>query len=354
MARVFDVIEYFDETGQEMVHRIPESGSGDFRIGSQLIVRESQAAVFFRDGKALDTFGAGRHTLTTANVPLLVDLIGKAFSGQTPFKAEVYFVNLREFLDLKWGTPEPITLPDKELGMVRLRAFGQFAMQITDPQLFVNKIVGTQGIYRNSQIENYLRGVIVSRMTDVLGESKASLLDLPALYDELSGVIKARLADDFRALGITLKALFINNISPTEETAKAIDERAAMGAIGDMQKYLQFKAARAMGDAATAGGEAGSLTGAGVGLGAGVGIGAAMAGAISDALRAGREGQAAGAAAAAAPTVKCPNCGNMVPAGSKFCNVCGQKLVTESKCPNCGVDVPPGSKFCPNCGQKLA
>ncbi|MBC7260237.1 MAG: SPFH domain-containing protein [Chloroflexi bacterium] len=354
MARVFDVIEYFDETGQEIVHRIPESGSGDFRIGSQLIVRESQAAVFFRDGKALDTFGAGRHTITTANVPLLVDLIGKAFSGQTPFKAEVYFVNLREFLDLKWGTPEPITLPDKELGMVRLRAFGQFAMQITDPQLFVNKIVGTQGIYRNAQIENYLRGVIVSRMTDVLGESKASLLDLPALYDELSGVIKARLADDFKALGITLKALFINNISPTEETAKAIDERAAMGAIGDMQKYLQFKAARAMGDAATAGGEAGSLTGAGVGLGAGVGIGAAMAGAISDALRAGREGQAAAPAAAAAAMVKCPNCGNMVPAGSKFCNNCGQKLAVENKCPNCGVDVPPGSKFCPNCGQKLA
>lgn len=352
MARVFDVIEYFDESGQEMVHRIPESGSGDFRIGSQLIVRESQAAVFFRDGKALDTFGAGRHTLTTANVPLLVDLIGKAFSGQTPFKAEVYFVNLREFLDLKWGTPEPITLPDKELGMVRLRAFGQFAMQVTDPQLFVNKIVGTQGIYRNAQIENYLRGVIVSRMTDVLGESKASLLDLPSLYDELAGVIRARLADDFKALGITLKALFINNISPTEETAKAIDERAAMGAIGDMQKYLQFKAARAMGDAATAGGEAGSLTGAGVGLGAGVGIGAAMAGAISDALRAGREGQPA--PAAAAPTVKCPNCGADVPAGSKFCNNCGQKLVAESKCPNCGADVPPGSKFCNNCGHKLA
>lgn len=352
MARVFDVIEYFDETGQEMVHRIPESGSGDFRIGSQLIVRESQAAVFFRDGKALDTFGAGRHTLTTANVPLLVDLIGKAFSGQTPFKAEVYFVNLREFLDLKWGTAEPITLRDKDLGMVRLRAFGQYSMQITDPQLFVNKIVGTQGIYRNAQIENYLRGLIVARMTDVLGESKASLLDLPSLYDELAGVIRARLADDFRALGITLKVLFINNISPTEETAKAIDERAAMGAIGDMQKYLQFKAARAMGDAATAGGEAGSLTGAGVGLGAGVGIGAAMAGAISDALRAGREGPAAGAAAAA--TVKCPNCGADVPAGSKFCNNCGQKLVTESKCPNCGADVPPGSKFCNNCGQKLA
>ena len=357
MARVFDVIEYMDQTGQEIVHRIPEAGSGDFRIGSQLIVRESQAAVFFRDGKALDTFGAGRHTIVTANVPLLVDLIGKAFSGQTPFKAEVYFVNLREFIDQKWGTPEPITLADKDLGMVRLRAFGQYSMQVDDPQLFVNKIVGTQGIYRNAQIENYLRGVVMSRLTDVLGESKTSLLDLPSMFDELSGAIKARLADDFKALGVALKAMFINSISPTEDTAKAIDERAAMGAIGDMTKYLQFKAARAMGDAATAGGEAGSLTGAGVGLGAGVGIGAAMAGAISDAMRASREGAAAGgavAAAAAAATVPCPNCGQQLPAGSKFCNDCGQKMAVENKCPNCNADVVSGSKFCNNCGHKLA
>ena len=350
MARIFDVVEHFDETGSEFVHRIPETGSGDFRIGSQVIVRESQTAVFFRDGKALDVFDPGRHTITTANIPLLVDLVGKAFSGETPFKAEVYFVNMREFIDQKWGTPEAISLRDSDLGMVRLRAFGVYALQINDPQLFVTKIVGTQGIYRTSQIENYLRGQIVARLTDVLGESKASFFDLPALYDELAGIVKARLLDDFRALGIDLKSMFISSISPTEETAKAIDERAAMGAIGDMQKYLQFKAARAMGDAATAGGEAGSLTGAGVGLGAGVGIGAAMAGAISEAMRAGKEG----APAAAAPTVACPNCNAQAPAGSKFCNNCGHKLAQEAKCPNCSADVVPGSKFCNNCGHNLS
>ncbi len=349
MARIFDVVEYFDETGSEFVHRIPETGSGDFRIGSQVIIRESQSAVFFRDGKALDVFGPGRHTITTANVPLLVGLVGKVFSGQTPFKAEVYFVNMREFIDQKWGTPEAISLRDSDLGMVRLRAFGVYAMQISDPQLFVTKIVGTQGIYRTDQIDNYLRGQIVARLTDVLGESKVSFFDLPAMYDELAGIVKARLLDNFRALGIDLKSMFISSISPTEETAKAIDERAAMGAIGDMQKYLQFKAARAMGDAATAGGEAGSLTGAGVGLGAGVGIGAAMAGAISEAMRAGKE-----APQQAAPTIACPNCNSPVPVGSKFCNNCGQQIAQESKCPNCGADVPPGSKFCNNCGQNLA
>jgi len=342
MARIFDVVEYFDETGSEFVHRIPETGSGDFRIGSQVIIRESQSAVFFRDGKALDVFGPGRHTITTANVPLLVGLVGKVFSGQTPFKAEVYFVNMREFIDQKWGTPEAISLRDSDLGMVRLRAFGVYAMQISDPQLFVTKIVGTQGIYRTDQIDNYLRGQIVARLTDVLGESKVSFFDLPAMYDELAGIVKARLLDNFRALGIDLKSMFISSISPTEETAKAIDERAAMGAIGDMQKYLQFKAA-------TAGGEAGSLTGAGVGLGAGVGIGAAMAGAISEAMRAGKE-----APQQAAPTIACPNCNSPVPVGSKFCNNCGQQIAQESKCPNCGADVPPGSKFCNNCGQNLA
>ena len=168
MARIFDVIEYPNEMRNELVHRFPESGSGDFRIGSQVIVRESQAAVFFRDGKALDVFGPGRHTITTANIPLLVNIIGLAFSGRTPFKAEVYFVNMRDFIDMKWGTPEPITLRDKELGMARLRANGRYSMAVADPQMFVAKIVGTQGLYTTNQIEDYLRGIIISRLTDIL------------------------------------------------------------------------------------------------------------------------------------------------------------------------------------------
>ena len=150
---VLDVIEYFDETGREIVHRIPEGGSGEFKLGSQCIVRESQTAVFFRDGKALDVFPPGRHTLSTANIPLLTRLIGIPFGGQSPFRAEVDFVNMKEFIDQKWGTPEPIALRDPDLGMVRLRAFGTFSMQVSDPQLFVNKIVGTQGMYDTGQIE---------------------------------------------------------------------------------------------------------------------------------------------------------------------------------------------------------
>jgi membrane protease subunit (stomatin/prohibitin family) len=341
MARIFDVIEFFDETGRQMVHRMPEHGSGDFRLGSQLIVRESQAAVFFRDGKALDTFGAGRHTISTANIPLLTRLIGIPFSGETPFKAEVYFVNLREFLEQKWGTPEAITLRDSELGMVRLRAFGIYSMQVSDPQLFVNKIVGTQGLYETSQIEGFLRGIIIAKLTDLLGEMRKSILDLPSMYDEIGAGAKAKVQDDFNALGIALKTLYVNSISPTEETAKAIDERAAMGAIGNMQAYLQFKTARAMTEAAAA---PGGVAGAGVGLGAGVGMGAAMAQMMTQAMQPGAQ----------AATMICPSCSAQIPAGSKFCPQCGAKIGGEMICPNCKADVPEGSKFCPNCGTKIA
>ncbi len=201
MARIFDIVEAPDQGLNQMVYRVPNSGSGDFRIGSQVVVRESQNAVFFRDGKALDTFGAGRHTITTANIPLLIDILGKFFSGKSPFKAEVYFVNMRDFIDMKWGTPEPIALRDTDLGLARLRANGRYSMAISDPQMFVAKIVGTQGLYQTSQIEDYLRNIIVSRLTDLLGEMKVGLFDLPAMFDELSAAIKVKTVEEFRSPG---------------------------------------------------------------------------------------------------------------------------------------------------------
>ena len=302
MARIIDVIEIPDQQKDEMVRRLPEYGSGDFRFGSQVIVREFQQGVFFRDGKALDTFGPGRHTITTANLPLLSGLIGMATSGRTPFTAEVYFVNMREYLDQKWGTSEPIALRDTDLGLVRLRAFGTFSLQVQDPALFVNKIVGGQGIYETPQITRFLRGIVVAKMTDLLGELGKGLFDLPALYDEIGAGTKAKVQDDFANLGIQLKTLYVNSISPTEETARAIDERASMGAIGDMNKYMQYQTALGIREAAQSSGEAGSMTGAGVGLGAGVGMGAAMAQAMSQSMGSGAQ-QPSTAATAAVPEI---------------------------------------------------
>jgi membrane protease subunit (stomatin/prohibitin family) len=291
MARIFDVIEFVDEGQQEIVYRFPERGSGDFRIGSQVIVRESQEAVFFRDGKALDVFGPGRHTISTANIPLLTEFVGRhLFSSQTPFKAEVYFVTTRELLDMKWGTPEPITIRDSVLRMARLRAFGTYAISVADPQLFVNKIVGTQGLYRTRDVEKFFRSIIITKMTDLLGEMGRSILDIPPMMEELGAGIRAKATDDFAARGVDLTSVYIESISPTEETAKAIDEAAAMGAIGDMSAYMQFQAARSMRDAAQQQGSAGDLAGAGVGLGAGAGMGMAMAQMMGQAMQQPQQG----------------------------------------------------------------
>ncbi|MEZ4861223.1 MAG: SPFH domain-containing protein [Caldilineaceae bacterium] len=303
MARIIDVIQAPNQGPNELVVRIPEIGAGDFRMGSQVIVRESQRAVFYRDGKSLDLFEPGRHTISTMNVPILAGLLRLATSGRDIFTAEVYFVNMREFTDLKWGTPQPISLRDTDLGLVRLRAFGQYTIQIDDPKRFVDQIVGVQGIYTTNQIEDYLRNAVISRLTDLLGENMTSIFDLPRLFDEISAGMRAKVQDDFKAMGIALKQFMIVSINPTDETAKAIDERASMGAIGNVDAYMKFKTARAIGDAAQ---QPGGGTGEGLGLGAGIGMGAGMAGMIANAMsgaQTGAQNQPAAAAAAATPSV---------------------------------------------------
>jgi membrane protease subunit (stomatin/prohibitin family) len=283
---ILEVIEYLDPTGQEIVHRVPEGGSGEIVLGSQCIVRENQVAIFFRDGRALDMLGPGRHTLSTMNLPVLVNYLKIPFGGKSPFRAEVVFVNLKDYLDQPWVAPNPLPFRDAEFGMVRLGTQGKFSFQVARPQQFVNQIVGTQGLYGTGDIVQYLQSMLISRLTDLIGTVQTSLLDLPAHYDELGAGLRAKASDDFEGLGLLLKTVYITAISIPPEVEEAIDERASMGAIGDMQAYMQFRAARALSDAAQAGGgEGGSLAGMGVGLGAGVGLGTAMASAIGQAMQ---------------------------------------------------------------------
>jgi membrane protease subunit (stomatin/prohibitin family) len=281
---LIDVVEWPDQGPNDIVKRVPEQGSGQIKLGSQLIVRGSQVAVFFRDGKALDTFTEGRHTLTTANLPVLTGILGLITGSNTPFPAEVYFVTTKDFIDLKWGTPGEITVPDAVLGMVQLKAFGTYSMAIKDPQRFVNQVVGAQGMYTTAQINDYLRGILVSEIATVLGQTMQtqSLLNLAALQADLGAAIQAKAGDDFEALGIALKKAYVISIQPGEETAKAIATRSAMGAVG--ANYMQYQAGQAMRDAAQ--NESGGIAGAGAGLGAGVGIGQAMA----EAMRSGMQG----------------------------------------------------------------
>jgi membrane protease subunit (stomatin/prohibitin family) len=297
------VIEYHDPTGQTMVARFPHQGTSAIRLGSQLIVEESQQAVFIRDGKALDTFGPGRHTLATQNVPILASLFGLPFGGESPFQAAVVFVSTKTFLDLKWGTKEPVIFRDQELAMVRLRAFGKFAVRVANAQLFVNTLVGTRGLYSTDGVENYFRDAIVARLTDVLGENLTSVFDLPRLYDELAMALKARVADDFSKYGIELVDLFVGAITPPEEVQKLIDERSGMAAVGDMNAYMKFKTARAIGDAANQpGGGAGGMASAGMGAGLGAGIGMMLPQMMRDAMQGGTsQGAPAAPQAGAAP-----------------------------------------------------
>jgi len=304
MARIFDVVEYPKEMKDELVHRIPDSGSGDFRIGSQVIVRESQAAVFFRDGKALDVFNAGRHTIATANIPILVDLIGKAFGDRTPFTAEVYFVSMREFLDQKWGTPQPIVMetPGVGLGWLLLQGFGTYSFEISDPQQFVNQVVGQQGNYSLDDIEDDLRSRLLRSLSDMLGEMKGTyrtIQDIIANQEEISAGVRAKVADDFEARGLTLKAFVIANVTPSKESAEDLRD---MGLL-DTATYTQLQAADAMRDAAQNEGGGAGLT---AGIGAGLGIGNVMGEALKGAASGGGAAAAGGAAADDIPDVMTP------------------------------------------------
>ncbi|MDX1437283.1 MAG: SPFH domain-containing protein, partial [Anaerolineales bacterium] len=269
----------------------------DFRIGSQVIVRESQSAVFFRDGNALDVFGPGRHTITTANIPILIDFVGRAFDDRTPFTAEVVFVSMREFVERKWGTPQPIIVrnPNMGLGVALLQGFGTYSYQVEDPQQFVTQVVGTTGTYRTSEIENRLRTVLLSKLQDLLGETTAtqSVPELIALTEELGAGVRAKSVDDFLAVGLTLKSFYIGNLKPSDKSA---EELRAMGML-DMQTYTQLQAADALRDAAQNPSGGAGLT---AGIGAGVGIGGVMTEALRGVPPAGSSGGGAAASGAAA------------------------------------------------------
>ncbi len=303
--RIFDVIEYPDEMRNEIVHRFPESGSGDFQIGSQVIVRESQNAVFFRDGRALDTFGPGRHTITTANIPFVRDWVGKLFNERSPFTAEVYYVAVREFADQKWGTPQPIIVknPGVGLGIALLQAFGSYSFQVSNPQQFVAQIVGAQGAYTTQDIQGRFRSMILSKLQDLLGElgtkQGKSVLDIIGLTEEIGAGVRAKAQDDFKAIGITLKSFYVENIKPSSKSA---EELRAMGML-DMQTYMQLQAADAMRDAAKNPGGGAGLT---AGIGAGIGIGNIMGQAFQGAMQ---PPAPAGGAAPAAPPPTAPSGG---------------------------------------------
>jgi membrane protease subunit (stomatin/prohibitin family) len=271
LLRKLEVIQFFDETGRSLVARVPQSGSAAIQLGAQLIVHENQEAIFFRDGQALDAFGAGHYTLTTANVPLITAVLTTPWE-KSPFQCQVYFVGKQTFIDQKWGTRQPIPVTDSRFGMVRLRAFGKFAYRVENSKLFLDTLVGTQGRFTTDSISDYLKDRIVSSLADLMATARVPLLELAMKYDEIAAGTRAKVAADFAKYGLELTDFFINAITAPEEVQRAIDAASSMGAIGDMRAFTMYQAARSMEKMAENGGAGGAAGPMQMGMGAGFGM----------------------------------------------------------------------------------
>lgn len=276
-GELVDIIEWLDSSNDTLVYRFERYGN-EIKYKAKLVVREGQMAVFINEGELADVFTPGTYTLETQNLPILSTLKGWKYGFESPFKAEVYFASTRQFTDLKWGTKNPVMLRDAEFGPIRLRAFGSYAMRIEDPAAFIREIVGTDGDFTTAEIHEQLRNMIITRFTDLLGESKIPALDLAANYNELGDFILDKLGPEYGEYGLKLTKFLVENISLPPAVEEALDKRSSMGVLGDLNAYTKFQAANAMEAAAENPG--GGVAGAGVGLGAGFVMANQMAGAF--------------------------------------------------------------------------
>ena len=348
LNQFIEVIEWLDDSKDTILYRFPVHGQ-EIKNGAQLIVRESQAAVFVHEGQVADVFGPGKYTIDGGNTPILSKLGAWKFGFNSPFKSEVYFVNTKQFTDMKWGTSNPIMLRDADFGIVRLRAFGAYSLRVADPAQFIREVAGTNGHFDTEDIDEQLKRSIVTEFSDAVGEMKIPALDLAAQYKEIGEVIRAKINEDFNSYGLEVTKFYVENVSLPPEVEEAMDKRAQMGALGNLDQYTKMQAADAMRDAAQ---NEGGGAGLGAGLGAGFAVGNQMVNAFGG-QQGGQQQQGGGQGqTSAAQTVACPNCGKMNEVGKKFCGECGGKMeVSKVPCVKCGAELREGAKFCSECGS---
>ena len=320
-----DVIEWVEPENSILAYRYPMQDR-EIQNGGKLTVRDSQMAVFVNEGRVADVFAPGLYTLNTQTLPILTYILNWDKAFKSPFKSDVYFIITRLQTNQHWGTPNPITIRDKEFGAVRLRAFGIYTYHVADPKLFYTKVSGTRDTYRVEDIEGQLRNTIVGRITDTFAGSQVPFLDMAANQVALSEKISGQLKPAFTELGLVLDNFVVENLSLPDELQKILDQRIGMNMVGDMGRYTQYQVAQSIPVAAANEG------GGGVGVGAGLGAGMAMGQAMMDAIK---KGSASSGSEGGAPATAG---GVVAGADSKFCL-------------NCGKSIPKVSKFCPNCGQ---
>jgi membrane protease subunit (stomatin/prohibitin family) len=314
-----DILQWTESSDDILAWRFP---TADFEIqqGGQLIVRETQMALFVDQGHVADLFGPGTHTILTKNLPVLTDLRHWDKGFESPFKSEVYFFSMRLRLNQTWGTANPFTIRDREFGVVRVRGFGVYGYRIADPTVFFRRVSGTRDAYAVGDLEGQLRSTLVSTLTDHLGQSQVAFLDMAANQDALARAVMQKARPAFADLGLSLEAFLIQNISLPDELQKRLDERIGMGIVGDLARYTQFQVGQSIPTAAASGGAAG----AGVGVGAGIAMGQAMGHAIGQAAQ-GTASQPQGSVTAA-QTILCSRCQARLDRPSKFCPECGASL----------------------------
>ncbi len=331
-----DVIQWTESEDGVLAYRYPMQDM-EIQNGGSLTVRESQMAAFVNEGKVADIFGPGLYKLTTQTLPILTYLMNWDKKFQSPFKSDVYFFSTRVQTNQRWGTATPITIRDKDFGMVRLRGYGIYSWHISDAKAFHSKISGTREIYHVADIEGQLRNTIIGRMTDAFAQSNVPFLDMAANQIALGQKIAEGLNPMFTDLGLTLDSFVVENLSLPDELQKMLDTRVGMNMLGDMNKYTQFQVANSLPIAAA--NESGGIAGLGVGLGAGL----TMASVMTNALRPG-ENPPAPPAAPVAPPPAGPAPGGGAPAAAsdtKFCMNCGNKIARAAKfCPECGTSQP--------------
>lgn len=334
-------IEWKDNTANTIVHKF-EMKNDYISKGSVLTVRDGQNVVFATEGKMADVFLPGRYKLDTNSIPIVTKLMSWKYGFQNPFRSDVYFVSTKQFTNQKWGTPNPITIRDKEYGAVRVRGFGTYSFRVKDAYVFLTELSGSKSSFGAEDISDYLRSIVVAGITDAIGESNLSILDFAANLEELGARVKTELDHDFNDLGLELIKFTFENFSMPEELEKALDKNTAMMIRRNTTDIeMRLAQAEALKEAAKNPGMAGSMMGAGIGMGMGANMGQMFANMTNPHANNNQSKRF------------CTECGAAVSARAKFCPMCGAKMAAANACSKCGATVRPGSKFCPECGNKL-